>query len=152
MAPSEWTISVRAWHQFNGSHCISPSEHRFPISSRSVGLLFKTITLALWPTVTQRRNGFIGYACASGLECNRWCCENLSLRSIYLHAICNSLFTNYTGLHSDGWCCDNLSLRSFHLRVKYNSLLTNYTHHSKSPDLCGYWLSIACSVHLLAYY
>ena len=29
-------------------------------------------------------------------------------------------------------------------------LITNYTHHSKSPDLCGYWQSIARSVRLLS--
>jgi hypothetical protein len=46
--------------QFNASRSRSPSDHCFTVSSRSVGLLFLTITLALWPTVSIRRNGFIG--------------------------------------------------------------------------------------------
>ena len=78
----------------------------------------------LWrqrPTVTIRRNGFIGHTLASGLQC-------------------------------DGWHCVNLSSRSFYLRAKCNSLCPNYTHHSKSPDLCGYWQSITRSVHLLSCY
>ena len=51
----------------------------------------------------------------------------------------------------EGWRCKNLSSRSFYLRAKCNSLFTKYTHHSKWPDLCGYWQSIARSVHLLSY-
>ena len=57
-----------------------------------------------------------------------------------------------SGLHCDGWRCENHPTRSFYLRTKCNSLLPNYTHHSKLPDLCGYWQSIARSVHLLSYY
>jgi len=34
--------------------------------------------------VTIRQNGFIGYSLASGLHCNGWCCENLSLGSFYI--------------------------------------------------------------------
>jgi len=55
-----------------------------------------------------------------------------------------------SGLQWDGWRCENLSSRSFYLRSTFNSLITNYTHHSKSPDLCGYWQSIARSVWLLS--
>jgi len=55
-------------------------------------------------------------------------------------------------LECDGWRCKNLSSRSFYLCAKCNFLFTNYTHHSKSPDLWGYWQSIARSVHLLSYY
>ena len=58
MAPSEWT--------------------------RSVGLLFWTNTLLLWPTVTIRWNKFIGYRLASGFECNVWRCENLSSHTFYI--------------------------------------------------------------------
>jgi len=56
--------------QYHTSRRISPSDRRFTISSRSVGLLFSTNTLALWPTVTVCLNGFIGYTLASGLQCN----------------------------------------------------------------------------------
>jgi len=62
--------SLRAWPQYHASRCISPSDRCFSVSSRSVGVLFSTNTLALWPTVTIRGNGFIGYALASGLQCN----------------------------------------------------------------------------------
>jgi len=141
---------LRAQPQCHASRCISPSDDCFTVSSCSVGLLFWTNALALWPTVTIRSNGFIGYALASGLQCDRWRCENLSSRSFYLRAKCNSHFTNYTGLQGDGWRCENLSSRSFYLCAKCNSLFTNYTHHSKSPDLCGYWQSIARSVRLLS--
>jgi len=34
--------------------------------------------------VTIRRNGFIGYTLTSGLQCNGWCCKNLSSRSFYI--------------------------------------------------------------------
>jgi len=204
---------LRARRQFNASHSILRSDRCYTVSSCSVGLLFKTITLALWSTVTIRRNAFIRYTVASALQCAGWRCENLSSRCFYLRAKCNSLFTNYTGLQGDGWCCENLCSRSFYLRAKCNSLftdytglqgdgwrcenlssrffylrakcnslftnytglqgdgwrcenisshsfyahakcnslLTNYTHHSKSPDLCGYWQSIVCSIHLLSY-
>jgi len=54
------------------------------------------MTLALWPTVTIRRNGFIGYALASGLHSHWWRCANLSSRSFYLRAKCNCLFTKCT--------------------------------------------------------
>ena len=104
---------LRAQPQCHASRCISPSDDCFTVSSCSVGLLFWTNALALWPTVTIRSNGFIGYALASGLQCDRWRCENLSSRSFYLRAKCNSHFTNYTGLQGDGWRCENLSSRSF---------------------------------------
>jgi len=50
-----------------------------------------------------------------------------------------------------------LTLRDFFLAFllpvrKCNSLFTYHTHHSKSPDLCGYWQSIANSFHLPFYY
>jgi len=72
---------LRARRQYHPSRCISPSDRCFAVSSRSVGLLFQTNTLALWPTVTIRRNGFIGYTLASGSQCNGWRCDNLSSRS-----------------------------------------------------------------------
>jgi len=86
---------LRARGEFNASLTKSPSYCCFTVSSSSVGL-FETITMALWPTVTIRRNGFIGYALASWLQCDRWRCENLSSHSFYLRAKCNSLSTNYT--------------------------------------------------------
>ena len=49
------------------------------------------ITLALWLTVTIRRNGFIGYALASGLQRDGCRCENLPSRSFYLRA--NAIFS-----------------------------------------------------------
>ena len=39
----------------------------------------------MWATVTMRRNGFIGYTLAWGLQCNGWRCENLSSRSFYIN-------------------------------------------------------------------
>jgi hypothetical protein len=128
---------LRARHQFNSSRSISPSDCCFTVSSHSVGLLFQTTTLALWLTVTIRRNGFMGYALAFGLQCDGWRCENLSSLSFYLRGKWNSLFTNYTGLQGDGWRWEYLSSRSFYLHTKCHSLFTNYTHHSTSPDLCG---------------
>jgi hypothetical protein len=85
-----------AQHQYNASRCISPSNRCFIVSSRSVGLLLKMIILVLWPTVTVHRNGFIGYALASGLQCDWGRCEYLFSRSIYMCATCNSLLTKYT--------------------------------------------------------
>ena len=75
---------LRAQRHYDMSHCISPSDRRFAVSSCSVGLLFQTNTLALWPTVTIRQNGFIGYTLGSGLQCNGWRCENLCSRSFYI--------------------------------------------------------------------
>jgi len=126
----------RARRQFNVSHSISPSDRCFTVSSRSVGLLFLTITLALWQTVTMGRNGFIGYALGSGLQCDGWRCENLSSRSFYLCAKCNSLFTSDTELQGDGWHCKNLSSRSFYLRAKCNSVFTNFTGLQGDGWLC----------------
>jgi len=60
---------LRNQRQYNTSRCISPSDRCFTLSSHSVSLLFQTITLALWPTVTLRWNRFIGYELASGLQC-----------------------------------------------------------------------------------
>jgi len=75
---------LRARRQYHASRSISPSDRCFAVSSHSVGLLFETNTLALWPTVTIRRNGFIGYTLASGLQRNGWSCQNLSPRSFYI--------------------------------------------------------------------
>jgi len=61
---------LRTWRQYKLSRCISPSDRCFTVSSRSGGLPFQMITLALWPTVTIHRDGFIGYALASGLQCD----------------------------------------------------------------------------------
>jgi len=69
--------------------------------------------------------------------------------------ICRYGFIGHTlasGLRCNEWRCENHSTCSFYPRAKYNSLFTNYTHHSKLPDICGYWQSIACFVHLLSYY
>jgi len=60
-----------ARRQYHAMCCISPSDRFFAVSSRSVSLPFQTNTLALWPTVTIRRNEFIGYTLASGLRCDR---------------------------------------------------------------------------------
>jgi hypothetical protein len=57
-----------------------------------------------------------------------------------------------SGLQCDGWRCDNLSSCSFNLWAKCSSLFSSYTHHSKLPNLCGYWQSIAHSDHLLSYH
>jgi hypothetical protein len=83
---------LRTWCQCNASRCISRFDRCFTVSSRSVGLLFSTSTVALWPTVTIRRNGFIGYALASGLPCDGRRSKYLSSRSFYLRAKCNSLY------------------------------------------------------------
>jgi len=108
---------LRARREYHALHCISPSDLGFAISSGSVCLRIWMNTVTLWPTVTIRRNGFIGYMLALGLQCH-------------------------------GSCCENLSLHSFYLRTKCNSIFTDYTHHSKSPDLCGYWESISRSFRL----
>ena len=56
-----------------------------------------------------------------------------------------------SGLQFDGWHYENLSSHSFPPAHKMQLSLTNYTHHSKSPDLCGYWQSIARSICLQSY-
>jgi hypothetical protein len=48
-----------------------PSDCCFTVSARSLGLLFETNNLALWPTVTICWNGFIVYTLALGLQCIR---------------------------------------------------------------------------------
>jgi hypothetical protein len=58
---------IRDRRQYHALSAISPSDRRFAVSSRSIGLLFYTTTLALWPNVTIHRNGFIVYTLASGL-------------------------------------------------------------------------------------
>jgi len=133
MAPSEWTRSVRAVrdtpvadYSARGLNTMRRVAYRPPIavSPFFLALSVSNFKRTLWwwrPTVTIRRNGLIGHAFASGLQCDGWRCENHSTHSFYPHAKCNSLFTNYT-------------------------------HHSKSPDPCGYWQSIARSVRLLSYY
>jgi len=58
-------------------------------------------------------------------------------------------------LHQDSNAmCDaaNISPRVPSTCAQNAILFTNYTHHSKSPDLCGYWQSIARSVRLMSYY
>jgi len=93
MAASEWTRSVRAVRDIPVAVYSAPSVNTTrrvayrpltAVSSRSVGLLFLTNTLALWPTVTIRRNGFIGYTVASSLQCNGRRCEILSSRLFYI--------------------------------------------------------------------
>jgi len=122
MAPSELTRSIRAVRDTLVAKYSAPGldtmhriAYRPPIAVSPFLLTlsvsnFKCTLWHWWPIVTIRRNGFIGNALASGLQCDGWRCEN-----------CNSLFTNYT-------------------------------HHSKLPDLCGYWQSISRSVRLLSYY
>jgi len=73
---------LRTRHQYHMSHCISPSDRLYAVSSRSVGLLFWTNTLALWPTVTICQNGLIGYTFVSGL---RWVTLRKSLLAFLLH-------------------------------------------------------------------
>jgi len=133
MAPAEWTCSVRAVrdtpvadYSARGLNTTRRIAYRPPIavSPFLLALSVSNFKRTLWrwrPTVSIRRNGFIGHAFASGSQC-------------------------------DGWRCENHSTRSFYPRAKCNSLFTKYTHHSKSPDLCGYWQSIARSVRLLSDY
>jgi len=92
--PGGWLLRARP--QYHASRCISRSNRCFAISSCTVSLLLYTNTLALWPTVIIRQNGFIGSGLASGLHCDGRRCENLCSRSFYLCAKCNSHFTNYT--------------------------------------------------------
>jgi len=81
--------------QYHSSRGISPSNRCFAVSSRSVGLLFWMNTLALWRTVTIRRNGFIGYTLESGLQCNGWRCENVSLHSFYISLEAHRMVRRY---------------------------------------------------------
>jgi len=104
MAPSS-TVGggfLRPRPQYYGSHCILPSNLAVTVTSRSGGFLFETNAVALWPPVTIRQNGFIGYAWASGLLSDRLRCKNLSLHSFYLGENRNSILTNYMGLQGDG--------------------------------------------------
>jgi len=133
IAPSELTQSIRAVRGILVVAASAPgvkTMHRvafrdaIAVSPVLLALSVSYFKRILWharPTVTISRNGCTGHALASVLECDGWCCENLSSCSFYLHGKCNSLFTNYT-------------------------------HYWRSPDLCGYWQSIARSVHLLSYF
>ena len=56
--------------EYHASLSISCSDRCFTFSSRSVGLLFRTNTLVLWPPVTIHRNGFIGYTLPMELQCD----------------------------------------------------------------------------------
>jgi len=112
-----WHIALRS--QF---HCYF-SPHQSPRSKNP---------LALWPTVTIHRNGFIGYALASGLQCDGWRCKNLSSRTFYLRAKCNSIFPNDTH-HSnspDLWGYGQSITRSFGLLGDCLKL---------SLELCACW-------------
>jgi len=86
---------LHAWLWYNALRCISPSHRSFTVSPSSVSLLFHTNTLALGPIMTIHRKKLIGYAHASGLQCDGWCCETLALRSFYQQPQCKSLFPNY---------------------------------------------------------
>jgi hypothetical protein len=80
MAASEWTRSVRAVRDtpvavysapgINTTRCVAYNSS-ITLSVCSVGPLFYTNNLALWPTVTIRQNGFIGYTLASKKQCNQ---------------------------------------------------------------------------------
>jgi len=109
------------------------------------------ITLALWPTVTVHQNGIIAYALASELQCDGWCCENLSLRSFYLCAKCNSLFANYTGLQGMGEAA-NISPRvpSTCAQNAMLSLIIIYIIPSRQIDVAidnpSFVLSVSCLI------
>jgi len=59
-----------ARRKFYASRCILPSHCGFTPPSRCVSLSFQMNTVVLWPTVNIRWNGFLGYALASGLQCD----------------------------------------------------------------------------------
>jgi hypothetical protein len=95
MAASEWTRSVRAVRKTAAVDFSTPginTAHRVAYRPRItvlpivlallVGLLFETNTLALGPTVTIRRNGFIGYTLSSGMQ---WVMLSKSLLAFLLH-------------------------------------------------------------------
>jgi len=106
--PSEWTQSFRAVRDIPVAAYSMPGVntrrrvayyHRIAGSLILLPLSISYFKRTLWcwrPAVTIRRNEFIGHALASGLQCNGWCCKNLSSHSFYPRVKCNLLLTNYT--------------------------------------------------------
>jgi len=161
MAPSEWTRSVRAVRDTPAADHSAPGVNwtrRVPYRPLIAVSLFRLILSVfyfkrslwrcgqLWPyigmgslgTRVHRDCNAMGDAAKISPRVPSTCVQNAIL-SLLIIRDCN------------GWRCENLSSCSFYLRAKCNSLFTNYTHHSKWPDQCGYWQSIARSVRLLSY-
>ena len=82
VATSEWMRSIRVVRDTLAADCSEPGvnttrriPYRPPIVVPPFLLAlsvcyFTTNSLAMWPTVTIRQNGFRGYALASGLQCD----------------------------------------------------------------------------------
>ena len=133
MTPSEWMCSVRAVRDT-------------PVADYSARGLNTTRRIAYRPQIAV--SPFL--LALSGSNCKRTLWRWRPTVTIRSNGFIGHAFA--LELQCDGWRCENHSTRSFYLRAKCNSLFTNYTHHSKSPDLCGYWQSIGRSVRLLSYY
>jgi len=162
MAPSEWTRSVRVVSDTPVADYSAPginSTRRIPYRPLIAVSLFLPVLSVFYFKRSLWRCGqlwpYVGMG-SLGTRLHRDCnamgdtakisprvpstCAQIAIHSLLIIRDCN------------GWRCENPSSRSFYLRPKCNSLLTNYTHHSKWPDLCGYWQSNARSVRLLSYY
>jgi len=87
---------LRARRQYHASRCISPSHRSFTVSSRSVGLLFYTNTLAL-KAICDHTSEWLHWARACIGIAMRWVTLRKPLLAFLLPARkCNSLFTDYT--------------------------------------------------------
>jgi len=131
MAPSEWTRSVRAVrdtpvadYSAPGVNTTRPIVYHPPIA---VSLSLRVLS--------------VSYFERSLWRCGQlWQYVGMGSLGTRLHRDCNAM-------------CDtaNISPRVPSTSAQNAILFTNYTHHSKSPDLCGYWQSIARSVCRLSY-
>jgi len=131
MAPSEWTRTVRAVRDTAVADYSAPSVN----TTRRV-VYHPPIAVSLSLRVLS-----VSYFKWSPWRCGQlWQYVGMGSLGTRLHRDCNAMGD-----------VANISPRVPSTRAPNAILFTNYTHHSKSPDLCGYWQSIARSVRLLSY-
>jgi len=131
MAPSEWTHSVRAVRDTPVAEYYAPGINT---TRRVVYRPPITVSLSL-PVLS------VSYFKRSLWRCGQlWQYVRMGSLGTLLHRDCNAMGD-----------AANISPRVPSTCAQNAILFTNYTHHSKSPDLCGYWQSITRSVRLQSY-
>ena len=131
MVPSEWTCSVRAVRDT-------------PVADYSAPGVNTTRRVVYCPPITvslSLRVLSVSYFKRSLWRCGQlWQYVGMGSLGTRLHRDCNAMGDTANISHRVPSTCAQNAI-----------LFTNYTHHSKSPDLCGYWQSIARSVRHLSY-